>query len=170
MTHILGVQLYDGEERCAVIRGDVVAYIPRLLLGVTWTLLPFFFFFPLLRLGLFGLVFAGLLTLGGCVYLFHLRSSWLGTGLIATTLRCIDVSRRGFAPATVVAVPWSDATIISVAPSNIIYTLLGVGSVRIDFAESHAFSFVSRGVRNPRRVQQLLHEVQCLRKGKKRDV
>lgn len=170
MTNVLGVQLYDDEERCAVIRRDVRALLPKFIFGVAWTLLPAFFFFPLLRLGVFGFVFAALLAIGGLVYLLNLRSSWFGTALLVTTLRCIDVSRRGFAPATVVAVPWSDVTVVSTAPRSLFHALLGLGTIRVDFVESRGFSFVMKGVRNPNRVQQLLHEVQYLRKGKKSDV
>lgn len=170
MTSVLGVQLYEGEERCAVIRSDVRALLPKFLFGVAWTLLPAFFFFPLLRLGFFGFVFAALLAIGGLVYLLNLRASWFGTGIVATTLRCIDVSRRGFAPSTIVAVPWEDVTVVSLAPRSLLHTLLGLGTIRVDFVESRGFSFVMKGIRNPKRVQQLLHEVQYLQKGKVRDV
>lgn len=170
MTNVLGIQLHEGEERCAVIRGDVRALLPRFLFGVAWTLLPAFFFFPLLRLGVSGFVLVVLFALGGLLYLLNLRSSWFGTGIVATTHRCIDVSRRGFAPATVVAVPWSDVTVVSLAPRSLLHTLLGVGTIRVDFVESRGFSFVMKGIRNPERMQQLLHEVQYLRKGKKSDV
>lgn len=170
MTNVLGVQLHDGEERCAVIRSDVRALLPKFVFGVAWTLVPAFFFFPLLRLGLFGFVFAALLAMSGLVYLLNLRSSWYGTAIVATTHRCIDIHRRGLAPATVVAVPWSDVTVVSTVPRSLFHVLLGLGTIRVDFVESRGFSFVMKGVRNPDRVQQLLHEVQYLRKGKKSDV
>lgn len=170
MTNVLGVQLHEGEERCAVIRSDVRALLPKFVFGVTWMLLPAFFFFPLLRLGLFGFFLAAFVALGGFVYLLRLRSSWFRTGIVATTLRCIDVSCRGFAPATVVAAPWSDVTVVSVAPRSYLHAILGLGTVRVDFVESRGFSFVMKGVRSPERVQQLLHEVQYLRKGKRSDV
>lgn len=163
MTNVLGVPLQEGEERCAVIRRDIRALLPKLLFGIVWTLVPFFFFFPLLRLGFSGFIFAALIAIGGGLYLVSLRLSWYSTGLVATTSQCIDVSRRGFAPAHIVAVPWSDVTSIRVVGRSVFHALLGLGTIRVDFVASRGFSFVMTGVRQPKRVQQLLHEVQCVR-------
>lgn len=164
MTHVLGVQLHDGEERCAVIRSAVFALMPRVTLGIAWTLVPFFFFFPLLRLGSFGIFFAAMLASSGLAYLFRLRVSWYHTALVATTTRVIDVHRRGFAPAVIVAAPWTDVTVISAAPR----APFGIGTVRVDFVASRDFSFVLRGVYNPKRASELLHEVQYLRTHRKK--
>ncbi len=167
MTSLLGVQLYDGEERCAVVRRGLRALLPQFAFGVAWTLLPSFFFFPLLRMGMFGVGFAAVVTVAGMVYLLRLRLSWQSTAIVATTLRCIDVHRAGFARAVSTAVPWSDVTVVSAPRRSVVAAMLGVGTIRVDMAEKHALSFVLTGVRNPERVQQLLQEVQCLRKGKR---
>lgn len=166
MTSLLGVQLYDGEERCAVIRRDMRALLPQFVFGMVWTLLPSFFFFSLLRMGMFGAFFSVVLTMGGLVYLVRLRKAWYGTAIVATTLRCIDVECRGFRKGTAVAVPWSDVTVISTPKRSVVAALFGVGTIRVDMAQKHAFSFVLTGVRDASRVQQLLHDVQCVRKGK----
>ena len=71
------------------------------------------FLFPLLRMGMFGVGFAAVVTVAGMVYLLRLRLSWQGTAIVATTLRCIDVSRTGFARAVSTAVSWSDVTVVS---------------------------------------------------------
>lgn len=153
MTDPLGIPLHEGEERIAIIRADALVYAPRLAFGVCWFLTPFFFFFPLLRLGWFGLGFAALLALGGLVYLCALRAAWHGTALVLTTERCIDVERRGFAPPRIVAVPWRSVTGVHVRRRTI----------RIELDDGHDFALEFTGIRNPSRVRSLLNEVQCLR-------
>lgn len=169
MTNVLGIPLHDGEERCAVIRCGARVLLPKLLLGVVWVLVPFFFFFPLLRMGLFGLLLAGVLAVSGLLYLRRVRGAWYHTALVATTTRIIDVSWRGSAAPRVVAVPWRDVSVVRVEPRSVLHTLLGIGTIRVDFVESHRFSFVLFGVRTPERVQQLLHEVQYLKSRGKRE-
>lgn len=166
MTRLLGVQLEDTEERCAVIRRDVRALLLRCAFGIAWTLLPSFFFFPLLRMGWFGGAVAVVLTLGGLVYLMRVRTSWFGTAIVATTHRCIDVTRKGFAKGTAVSVPWEDVAAVETPRRSVLHIVLGVGTLRVVPVAKHPFLFELTGVRNVGRVQQLLNDVQCVRTGK----
>ncbi len=167
MKDIAHLTLYDGEERYAVIRADYRAFLPRIAFGVLWLLLPFFFFFSLLRMGVFGLGFGAALTLSALLYLFSLRATWHGSALVVTTLRCIDVTRRGFRRAIIAAVPWKSVTAVHVDAQTVWQKAFGLGSVRVDVADAVPFSFVLSGVNDPRRIQELFDDVQCLRSHKK---
>lgn len=167
MKDIANLNLYDGEERCAVVRADYRAFLPRIAFGVLWLLLPFFFFFPLLRMGFFGLGFGAALFVSAFVYLFSLRATWHGSALVVTTLRCIDVTRHGFRRAVVVAVPWKLVIAVHVDARTVWQKAFGLGSIRVDVADAAPFSFLLSGVKDPIRIQELFHDVQCVRSYKK---
>ncbi|MBI1908219.1 hypothetical protein HYS28_02260 [Candidatus Uhrbacteria bacterium] len=168
MTGRLGVTLRDHEEQYAVVRAAPLAFAPRFAWGLAWTLTPFFFLFPLLRLDLLGIVFIALLAVSGVLYLLNLRAGWYGSGLVVTNQRCIDVTRKGIGPPLVTDASWRDIERISVVPGPVWHRLLGLGGVRVELRGPSPFAFLLSGVRNPDLVAAMLSEVQS--KGTKKRV
>lgn len=167
MSNRLGVILHENEEPYAVLRADRLAYAPRLLFGLLWTLTPFFFLFPLLRLNGLGVACIVLLALSGVFSLLNTRASWYGSALVLTNHRCIDVTRRGLGPPVVTVAAWSNIAAIKIVPGRIWHRLCGLGAVRIDLSTPSLLSFVHAGVRNPELVRNLVCEVQSVGKKKR---
>lgn len=155
----LGVVLEAHEERYAVVRSDPRAYIGRVLLGVLWILTPWFFLFPLLRLHWLGVLCVGLLTLSGMLFLLQSRARWLGSALVLTNLRCVDVTRQGFAAPIITSVPWSDIQEIVVAPARLWQRVLRLSNIRIDIRSAPQLSLLLPAVRRGELVRKLVNEV-----------
>lgn len=152
--------LGEHEERVATVRADVAAYAPRLVLGIAWTLAPWWLLFPFLRLGVLGWVVVGIVACGGVLYLANLRAQWFGTALVVTSERVIDVVQRGMGREETMAFPWQEVVDIQAV------TRFPFGAVRL-VLRNGPFDVRIDGVRDPLAVKKMLHEVQCLHRSPK---
>lgn len=160
MKDRLAVPLGDHEERVAIVRADGLRYAPQLVFGAAWVLLPWWLFFPFLRLGTMGWVVVGLLAFGGVGYLVALRARWFGTALVVTNERVCDVAKKSAGREAMLAFPWHDVVDIQAKTGFLL------GSVRLVLRKG-MYDIQVDGLRDPMAVKKLLHEVQCLHRSPK---
>ncbi len=124
-----------------------------------FVLAPFFFLFPLLRFGVWGVaVFfislgLGLLLLLRVVLLYYLNV------LFITNLRLIDVDQHGFLNQVVSETTYDKIQDVSYSIKGIRQTLFHYGNVQIQTAGNSA-NLEVRHVRNPERIHELIMRVQ----------
>lgn len=147
--------LRDGEVILREVRRSFLSMIGRILLAAALVLGPFFFLFPLLGLGMPGLLlFLGTLLLGvlltvRLVFLYARNVCWV------TTLRLVDIDQRGFFARTVSEVGYDKVQDVSVAVRGVWQTLFRTGTVRILTPNANSRIEI-RDVRNPEELQALI--------------
>ncbi|MFH1611013.1 MAG: PH domain-containing protein [Patescibacteria group bacterium] len=89
------IELHQDEQVLAVIRQSIVCELGRFILAIFFLLTPFFFFFPLLKLGGFGFVLFIIIESFAILYFGRLGIAWYYTLLIITDQRIIDTDQQG---------------------------------------------------------------------------
>src|SRR3989339_480361 len=89
------LHLQVGERIIGMIKKSALTFIPRLFGSVLWLLFPFFFFFPLLQLGIFGVGIFIILSGSGVFFTVRIWIEMHYTMLIVTDRRIIDVVHTG---------------------------------------------------------------------------
>ncbi len=162
MRH-LPVKLHPDEEVLGVVRRSLLSKARKILIALIWLLLPFFFFFPLLQLGGSGLGIFIFLLGSGLVYFLRQYFMWIGSQLIITDQRLIDVDQRSVSVREINEVPLSDVAEVSCARRGIWNSIFNLGTVRVGTKSSRGYDLELSGVRRPEAVRDLLDEVQYLR-------
>ncbi len=89
------LQLEDGERLMAVVRRHASSVVPGLLGGAFLIALPFFFLFPLVRLGFIGAVIISL-SLGAGLYIaLKTLLIWDANALLISDRRVVSVRQGG---------------------------------------------------------------------------
>lgn len=152
--------LQEGEEiRLVVRRYPLTMFWPGLLCSLL-ILLPFFFLFPLLKLGSWGMAIFFGVGLVGVIAALRLIVLYWYNALLITNRRVIDIDQRGFFHRVVSETTYDKVQDVSIAVRGIAQTLLRCGSVQIQTAGSQA-NIEVRDVQHPAKVQQLLLSVQA---------
>ena len=95
MTCPYFLKLRADEELLAVAREHAVTRVFPWLLFTIWLLVPFFFLFPLLDRGVTGITGFGFILVTGLLYGWSVYRGWMGTVLVVTNKRLIDVEQSG---------------------------------------------------------------------------
>lgn len=156
------VQLDSQEEVIGVVRRSFIAESPRLGFALVWLLLPFFFLFPLLQLGAFGVVFFCLLIISGIYYGVRQWLSWRFTMLLITDQRVIDIDQLGVFERTVSELSYDIITDVTVSYSGVIRRLFRIGVVRVETTQAHMFDLEMLNVADPKKVRDLILDVQYM--------
>lgn len=90
------IELKPREEVLETVRETVYPKVWRMSLLLIWFLIPFFFLFPLFRIGAFGVVIFFLLVLSALFFLGREFTKWSRTVLVVTDKRVIDVDQKGY--------------------------------------------------------------------------
>lgn len=157
------VQLDLEEEVLGIIRGSIIVDFFAIFFSVVWLLLPFFFFFPLVRLGGFGLVIFLALLLGAIWNAVKRRIQWKYTMFIVTDRRIIDVDQIGVFERNVSELAFKDVGDVIIKQSGVINKLFDIGTIRVETTKANHFDLELNGVKNPEHVRNLLVDVQCLK-------
>lgn len=163
MVRFLPVTLQKDEEILAVVRRSVLTIFLKILFTFAWFVAPFLFFFPLLRLGGVGLVMLLFLLLGAVLYGWHLWHTFTNTLLILTDRRVIDVDQGSWRTQHVADIPLAEVKTVVTERAGWIAALFDIGLLRIETGEGASFDLEWTGVRHPKRVADLLREMQSLR-------
>lgn len=139
-------------------RTPLVVVAPTLLVAVL-IIAPFFFLYPLLKLGFFGVLVVILSVLVG-VFL-GLRTLWVHqlNAFILTATRIVDVDQRGFFHRVVSETTFDKVQDVSYIIKGIAATIFRYGSVVVQTAGTAA-NLELNGARNPQRVQELILKLQ----------
>ena len=164
MVRSLPVTLQKDEEVLAVIRRSALTVIFKLLFTLAWFLLPFLFFFPLLRLGGVGIAVFALLLGGALLYAWRFWKTFRQTMLIVTDRRVIDVDQSSWRTSQIVDIPLAEVKTVVTERESFIGGLFGLGMIRIETGDGASFDVEWSGVRHPQIVADLLREVQSMRR------
>lgn len=156
------VQLDQEEEVVGIVRRSFLAEFPRFVFALVWLLLPFFFLFPLLQLGMFGVVFMAVLLFSGLYYAVRQWVTWRYTMLLITDRRVIDVDQLGVFERTVSELDLEVITDVVHAPQGIIRRLFRIGAVRVETTKAHLFDLEISDVKRPKQVCELILDVQYM--------
>lgn len=151
--------LKEGEAPLKEVRRYPWSFAGAGAIAAVLTLAPFFFLFPLLRLGAWGVaVFFVSLGLGVLLLLRVVLLYYLNV-LFITNLRLIDVDQHGFLNQVVSETTYDKIQDVSYSIKGIRQTLFHYGNVQIQTAGNSA-NLEVRHVRNPERVHELIMRVQ----------
>jgi hypothetical protein len=152
------IQLKPEEEILMVNREVVLPRLPKILLLALWFLLPFFFLFPLFRIGWIGVVLFLLLVIPAAVFLFRAYRTWSDTLLIITDLRVVDVERRGLFDTEVCEASHADIDEVTFRIKGFFPTLLRYGVVEMKVAGAAA-DIEFRRLKQPAKVHDLIADL-----------
>jgi uncharacterized membrane protein YqjE len=162
MVRSLPVTLQKDEEVLAVVRRSAFTVIFKILFTLVWFLLPFLFFFPLLRLGGVGIAVFALLLCGALFYAWRFWKTFRQTMLIVTDRRVIDVDQSSWRTSQMVDVPLAEVKTVVTERESFIGGLFDLGMIRIETGDGASFDLEWSGVRHPQVVADLLREVRSL--------
>ena len=139
-------------------RTPLVVVAPTFLVAVL-IIAPFFFLYPLLKYGSFGVALI-IFSVGIGVFL-GLRTMWVHqlNAFILTATRIVDVDQRGFFHRVVSETTFDKIQDVSYIIKGVAATIFRYGSVVIQTAGTAA-NLELNGVRNPQRVQDLILKLQ----------
>ncbi|MCH8049557.1 PH domain-containing protein [Patescibacteria group bacterium] len=158
------VQLHPDEEIIAIVRRSFLVESPRFLFAILWILLPFFFFFPLLQLGTFGLIFFLALLFGGFYYALKQWLSWHYTLLVITDQRILDVEQRGIIDRQISELSMDEVADAQSRQQGLFQRIFNVGTVQVETVKAQTFDLELSGVRRPKEVCDLILDVQYMRR------
>lgn len=152
------INLKPGEEVVRVVRHYVFVLWPKLLAVFLFLTLPFFFLFPLFKLGFWGVLFFLFLILFGLFYGLRTLIIWYYNAFIITNQRIIDIDQRGFFERVVSEASYEKVQDVSYRIKGVWQTFLHYGAVRIQTAGA-SVELEIRNVKNPEKIQELISEL-----------
>ncbi|MDP2631440.1 MAG: PH domain-containing protein [Candidatus Uhrbacteria bacterium] len=155
------VELNIDEQTIGVIRRSLWSEFHRVSLSIVWVLVPFFFFFPLLSFGGFGIFLFVALLASGILFAVKTWLVWRFTMLIVTSERIVDVEQRGFFDRQISYLQMDNVREVVAKRSGIIKRILDIGIIRVKTKNDEEFDLELSGVRHPNKVRDFLDEVQC---------
>ena len=149
----------EEEEVLALVRRTPLVAIGPILLVTILIIAPFFFLYPLLKMGAFGVAVIIASVLVGIFLGF--RTLWVHqlNAFILTATRIVDVDQRGFFHRVVSETTFDKVQDVSYVIKGVAATLFRYGSVVIQTA-GNAANLELMGARHPQRVQELILKLQ----------
>lgn len=162
------VQLKPEEEVLEVVREDFFPHLPKILLFAVWFIVPWFFLFPLLRAGVFGVVAFLLLVLTSAVFGYREYLKWSHTVFVITDRRIIDIEQNGLFDRVFSEVSFPQVDEVSYKIKGFFPTLLRYGVLVIKTTGNAAdLEFVR--LRGPARLHDLINDLRESVKDEARD-
>ena len=155
------VELDVDEEIIAIVKKSILLELSRLLFGFIWILLPFFFFFSLMKLELTGILFFVLIELAGVWYTFRIWNIWRLSMLIVTDRRIIDLHQVSLFKREIHELWYKKIKSVKIKKIGIV-GLLNLGALRVHTIKGETFDLEFYGLKNPNHVRDLILEVKCL--------
>lgn len=153
------LHLNDGERVLGIIKKSTVVSWPKLIFGMFFVLIPFFFFFPLLQLGGFGIGLFVILSASGAIFLIRVWMSMKFTMILATTQRLIDIAHTGIFGREISEIELGVVSSVRVRKRSFFGRIFNVGSIVIQTSNTAEFDMEFSGVRNPHIARQFLLDV-----------
>lgn len=155
------VELDIDEEIIAIVKKSILLELSRLIFGFIWIILPFFFFFSLMKLELTGVIFFVLIELAGVWYTFRIWNIWRLSMLIVTDRRVIDLHQASLFKREIHELWYKQIKSVKVKKIGVV-GLLNLGALRVHTKKGEKFDLEFYGLKNPGYVRDLILEVKCL--------
>lgn len=147
------------EEVIKLVRKYFFVFLTPLIIGITFIIASFFFLYPLVRLGIFGVIGFFMILLIGVFLVFRVFIVYSFNVFIITDQRIIDIDQQGLFDRTVSETTYEKIQDVSYRRKGMLQTLFHYGSVVIQTAGQQA-NIELHGVRNPERIQQVIINAQ----------
>ena len=147
-----------NEEILLIVRESLVPKSGKLCLFALWFLVPFFFLYPLFRMGAIGFVIFTVLVVSGIFLFWKTFRLWSHTLLVITDRRLIDIDQRGLFDRVVTETAFDHIDEVSYRMQGMMSTVCGYGTVTVRLHGESA-DVVFKSVRKPSRVQNLLNDL-----------
>lgn len=147
--------LQEGEELLRVVRRSAGSFLPDAIVGVVFVFAPFFFLFPLFRLGGAGVGLFFLAFALGLFVIFRAVMRYVFTVLCITDRRMIDIDQRGLFDRLVSDIAYSAIREVRVSVKGVRQTVLGLGTLHIVTA-GEAADYEFRDIRDAEQLRELI--------------
>ena len=149
------INLRPEEEIIQVVRRYFLTLWPNIGLSLLLILVPFFFLFPLFRLGYWGVIIFSFLILSGLFYGIRKIAIWYLNVFVITSKRVIDIDQRGFFDQIVSEVSHKKIKDVSCRIKGFWQTIFHYGKVRVKTSIDN-LELEFSGVKNPEAVQDTI--------------
>jgi len=147
-----------NEEVLMIVRQSLIPKSARLCLYAILFLIPFFFLYPLFRMGTMGVVLFFFFIALGTFLFWQTFRKWSHTLFVITDHRVIDIDQRGIFDRVVTESSFHQIDEVSYRTHGIMSTLFRYGTVTIAL-HGASVDLVFQHIRNPARVQNLLNDL-----------
>lgn len=156
---LISEQLRDSEELLGVVRRSPFAHSRGFGVSLVLIIASFFFLYPILQLGRWGLYLLLVLLLVG-IYLF-LRTLiiYRMNLLILTSERVLDIDQHGLFSRVVSECLYDNIQEMSVHISGVLGTMFRIGELRIHTKGDRADLSIA-GIQHPQKVQEAIASIQ----------
>ena len=154
------VELKPQEQVLAVVRKSICRELPRFVFAVIFILVPFFFFFPLMRLGGFGFVIFIIILAFAILYLSRLWVMWFYSILIITDERVIDSEQQGLFQREITEIDIQDIDDVELERKGLLQKLCKLSSVYIRTHKDHSYDIKLSDLVKAEKFESLLEAVQ----------
>lgn len=153
------VELRIDEEILAIVRKSAICEIFRFFISAVFLLIPFFFFFPLLNLGLFGFALFVILEASAIFFSAKIFITWHYTLLIITNERIIDADQLGLFKREVTDLELDNISECSVEKNGIIQKIFNIGTIRVKTKKDKSFDILFCNASHASKVKEMLSEI-----------
>ncbi|OGL69907.1 hypothetical protein A3C09_00410 [Candidatus Uhrbacteria bacterium RIFCSPHIGHO2_02_FULL_47_44] len=147
-----------NEQILLIVRESLVPKSGKLFLFAVWFLVPFFFLYPLFRMGTIGSVIFTALVVSGIFLFWKTFRLWSHTLFVVTDYRLIDIDQRGFFDRVVTETTFDHIDEVSYRMQGMMSAVFGYGTITVRL-HGEAADIVFESVRKPSRVQNLLNDL-----------
>ncbi|MCR4313667.1 MAG: PH domain-containing protein [Candidatus Uhrbacteria bacterium] len=152
------IELKAHEQVLEVVHASLLPKLWRFVLATIWTVLPFFFLFPLWRQGSWGVIVFFVWLASGFLILSRLYLMWARTVFLITDRRVVDYDQRGFFYRIVMEARFEQMDEVSVQVKGIVATLLRYGTLRLKLRGAAADIEIER-VKHPEHLADLINDL-----------
>ncbi|MBI4592115.1 hypothetical protein HY733_01570 [Candidatus Uhrbacteria bacterium] len=152
------IELKPREDVLAIVRASVVPLFWKFVLASLWIVLPFFFLFPLWRLGIWGVVAFFVWLASGIFVLLRLYLMWVRTVFLVTDMRVVDYDQRGFFHRVVTEARFEQIDEVSVRVKGMGATLFRYGTLQLKL-HGAAADIEIEYVKKPEQLSSLVNDL-----------
>ena len=152
------IELRPREEVLELAQASVLPKLWAFALAVIWSVLPFFFLFPLWRQGGWGVMAFFVWLASGLFLLGRLYFKWARTVFLVTDRRVVDHDQRGLFHTVVTQAQYEQIDEVSVHVKGVMATLLKYGTLTLKLHGAAADIEVEH-IRRPEHLADLLNDL-----------
>lgn len=154
------IELHADEHVLAVARSSFMQEFGRFIFAGFLLLAPFFFFFPLMKLGSFGLLLFIIVESFAILYFGRLWVTWYYTLLIITQERVIDTDQIGLFKREIIEIDIDNISDSVIEKPKLFLRMLGISGLRIKTDKAHEFDIFFPALRNAKDIADLIRDIQ----------
>ena len=152
------IQLKPREEVLELVQASILPKLWAFALAIIWSVLPFFFLFPLWRQGGWGVIVFFVWLASGLLLLGRLYLKWARTVFLVTDRRVVDHDQRGFFYRVVTEARFEQIDEVTVHVKGIMATLLKNGTLTLKL-HGAAADIVVDDIARPEHLADLINDL-----------